>query len=755
MRRRAGSPGMSHPPRTVGAWPVNVPSTRAPTAARTALQWAGRCPGCGAWNTLVEEREEAPARCRLAAVAPPLPITQVDPRQWQARSTGDRRARPGARRRARPRVGDARRRRAGHRQVHAAAAGARRARASRRSLPLRLRRGVRRSRCASAPSGSARSSASCGSSSECACPASSRHIEQLAPELVVVDSIQTVYDPELGIGARRRSRRCASARSGSCEVAKRTRHLPRCSSATSPRTASSPGPGCSSTSSTPCSSFEGDRHHALRLLRAVKHRFGSTDELGLFEMGDAGLAGVPDPSALFLADRRSGVPGSVVVPTLEGHRRCSSRCRRSVVAGRAPRPAPVGPGPRSGRLALLLAVLEQRVGLVARRRRRLRARRRRGPGRRAGRRPRRSRWPSRRALTGRALPADLVACGEVGLGGELRQVRADARGASAEAARLGFRRPSCPRSAPEPPPGIEVIRVGTLRRALVDWRLDLRRPRPSARSPPGGAHGADAARTGTIAPWHLVAALTLVRRPRAAVAPGTAAARGPRPHPARRRWARSIVVGDGPEVLNICSGGFLLDAAFSPQRLSELAKMDGAIILAADASRIARANVHLVPEPERAHLRDRHPPPHRRAGGPLDRRAGDLGVRGHGDHRRLRRRREAPARADPPAARTGPTRRCRPSSATRTRLDEVSAALSALEVEDLVTMRDVRHRCCSAPRWSCASPRRSRATSSSSASTAASSGCSSRSCWAASRTTAPRGARLLRRRTTGASIEDS
>jgi diadenylate cyclase len=58
-----------------------------------------------------------------------------------------------------------------------------------------------------------------------------------------------------------------------------------------------------------------------------------------------------------------------------------------------------------------------------------------------------------------------------------------------------------------------------------------------------------------------------------------------------------IVVGDGPDVLNICSGGFLLDAAFTPQRLSELAKMDGAIILASNASRIARANVHLVPDP--------------------------------------------------------------------------------------------------------------------------------------------------------------
>src|SRR2546423_8712886 len=58
-----------------------------------------------------------------------------------------------------------------------------------------------------------------------------------------------------------------------------------------------------------------------------------------------------------------------------------------------------------------------------------------------------------------------------------------------------------------------------------------------------------------------------------------------------------IIIGDGPEVLAICSGGFLLDAEFTPQRLSELAKMDGAVILAADGSRVARANVHLVPNP--------------------------------------------------------------------------------------------------------------------------------------------------------------
>src|ERR1700677_2973484 len=63
----------------------------------------------------------------------------------------------------------------------------------------------------------------------------------------------------------------------------------------------------------------------------------------------------------------------------------------------------------------------------------------------------------------------------------------------------------------------------------------------------------------------------------------------------RAKRGALVVVGDGPGVLSICSGGFLLDAEFSPQRLSELAKMDGAIILAPDASRIARANVHLMP----------------------------------------------------------------------------------------------------------------------------------------------------------------
>ena len=94
--------------------------------------------------------------------------------------------------------------------------------------------------------------------------------------------------------------------------------------------------------------FEGDRHHALRMLRAVKHRFGSTHELGLFEMGESGLVGVPDPSALFLADRQPGVPGSVVAPVLDGWRPLLVEVQALVVPSTVPRP---GAPPRASTAA--------------------------------------------------------------------------------------------------------------------------------------------------------------------------------------------------------------------------------------------------------------------------------------------------------------------------------------------------------------------------------------------------------------------
>lgn len=87
-----------------------------------------------------------------------------------------------------------------------------------------------------------------------------------------------------------------------------------------------------------------------------------------------------------------------------------------------------------------------------------------------------------------------------------------------------------------------------------------------------------------------------LHRALAAVAPGTPLRDG-LDRVVRAKMGALVVLGDGPDVLAICSGGFLLDSPYSPQRLSELTKMDGAIILAADCTRIARANVHLVPDP--------------------------------------------------------------------------------------------------------------------------------------------------------------
>jgi diadenylate cyclase len=149
-----------------------------------------------------------------------------------------------------------------------------------------------------------------------------------------------------------------------------------------------------------------------------------------------------------------------------------------------------------------------------------------------------------------------------------------------------------------------------------------------------------------------------------------------------------IVVGDGPDVLNICSGGLLLDAEFSPQRLSELAKMDGAIILAPDASRIARANVHLVPNPNvpTSETGTRHRTAERVA------RSLDVSVisvsetmaviaiyRGDQKHG-LEPIPQLVARAN---------QALQTLERYKNRLDAVSGALSALEVEDLVTVRDV------------------------------------------------------------------
>jgi DNA repair protein RadA/Sms len=193
-------------------------------------------------------------------------------------------------------------------------------------------------------------------------------------------------------------------------------------------------------------SFEGERAHPFRLLRATKNRFGSTQEVGVFTMGERGLEAVENPSELFLAERHAGAPGSCIVPVVEGSRPLLLEVQALVA------PAGYGTARRTclgiddARVALLLAVLDRRgdVDLLSRDVYVNVA----GGVRVAE--PAADLGVALALASSRldlALPPDVAACGEVGLGGEIRRVaRLEAR--LREAARLGYGRVLVPARAP-------------------------------------------------------------------------------------------------------------------------------------------------------------------------------------------------------------------------------------------------------------------------------------------------------------------
>ena len=215
--------------------------------------------------------------------------------------------------------------------------------------------------------------------------------------------------------------------------------------------------------------FEGERTHPFRLLRASKNRFGSTQEVGVFAMNESGLSEVDNPSELFLAERRAGAPGSCIVPLVEGTRPMLVEIQALVA------PAGYGTARRTslgiddGRLALLLAALDRHsdVDVVSRDvyvnvAGGVRVSE---PGADLG--LALALASSRLDLP---LPADAAACGEIGLGGEVRRVgRLDLR--LREAARLGFRQVLLPAGVAvgaRPPAGAELVPVPDVG-AAVAW----------------------------------------------------------------------------------------------------------------------------------------------------------------------------------------------------------------------------------------------------------------------------------------------
>lgn len=186
-------------------------------------------------------------------------------------------------------------------------------------------------------------------------------IESLQPEVVAIDSIQTMWTEQIpsAPGSVGQVRECAAR---FVDLGKRLQ-LPVVLVGHVTKEGAIAGPRVLEHMVDTVLYFEGERSHAFRILRAVKNRFGSTNEIGVFEMNDTGLQAVGNPSALFLAERPVHVPGSAVVACMEGTRPLLVEIQALVSPSSFanPRRATVGIDPN--RVSLLLAVLEKKMGL--------------------------------------------------------------------------------------------------------------------------------------------------------------------------------------------------------------------------------------------------------------------------------------------------------------------------------------------------------------------------------------------------------
>lgn len=242
-------------------------------------------------------------------------------------------------------------------------------------------------------------------------------MKEMKPGLVIIDSIQIVYKPEIpsAPGSVTQVRECAAE---FMHLAKGlgistflVGHVTKAGEIAGPRVLEH--------LVDTVLYFEGDRHNQLRMMRAVKNRFGSTDEVAVFQMREKGLEEVKSPSELFLSERLKNNPGSVIIPTIEGTRPILVEVQALVSQSVFPSPSRRSTGVDQNRLALLLAVLEKRLN-----------------------------YPLHQkdvfvsvagglkisepaidlgvllaiasSLTGRAIHPEVVVMGEVGLGGEVR-----------------------------------------------------------------------------------------------------------------------------------------------------------------------------------------------------------------------------------------------------------------------------------------------------------------------------------------------
>lgn len=418
--------------------PTQTAPYRCTECGWTAIKWVGRCGECQQWGTVVEASESTGLTRAIAPVAPGAgrtarPITHIDTTDTPRRTTGvgefDRVLGgglvPGAAilLSGEPGVG---------KSTLLLEVAAQTARSGRRVLYASAEESTAQVRLRAERTGALHDELYLASETDLATILG--HVDEVKPGLLIVDSVQTVSSA-MSEGMAGHPSQVREVAATLIRIAK-DRGIPTIIVGHVTKDGSIAGPRILEHLVDVVCQFEGDRQTSLRFVRALKNRFGPTDEVGCFDMTGAGIAEVSDPSALFLG-HGSTEPGTCVAIALEGRRALPVEVQALTIETKAPNPRRIVNGVDAARVAMVLAVLEKKAGI------------------------RTSdkdvyvstvggvRFTEPAAdlaialavagsVSNRAIPRNIAAIGELSLAGEIRPVTQAAQRRS-EAARLGYR----------------------------------------------------------------------------------------------------------------------------------------------------------------------------------------------------------------------------------------------------------------------------------------------------------------------------
>ncbi|MFG6402198.1 MULTISPECIES: DNA repair protein RadA [unclassified Microbacterium] len=329
----------------------------------TTAKWAGRCGECQQWGTVVEVSEQTGITRQLSAVSPTAsraarPITEIDTADTPRRTSGvgefDRVLGggivPGAAilLSGEPGVG---------KSTLLLEVAAQSARAGRRVLYASAEESTAQVRLRAERTGALHDELYLAAETDLATILG--HVDDVAPELLIVDSVQTVSSA-MSDGAAGQPSQVREVAATLIRVAKE-RGLPLILVGHVTKDGSIAGPRILEHLVDVVCQFEGDRQTSLRFVRALKNRFGPTDEVGCFDMTGDGIAEVPDPSTLFLG-HGDPVPGTCVTIALEGRRALPVEVQALTIPTSAANPRRIVSGVDASRVAMVLAVLQKRMG---------------------------------------------------------------------------------------------------------------------------------------------------------------------------------------------------------------------------------------------------------------------------------------------------------------------------------------------------------------------------------------------------------